>query len=35
MIVSVKKGDYKDVVFIENGKKAGTATIGNPGDKNR
>ncbi len=28
LIVSVEKGKYTDVVFIENGKKAGAATIG-------
>ena len=28
MVVAVEKADYKEVVFIENGKKAGTAKIG-------
>ena len=28
MVVAVEKGDYKEVVFVENGKKAGTAKIG-------
>jgi hypothetical protein len=28
MVVAIEKGEYKEIIFVENGKKAGTATIG-------